>query len=190
VVQSGDSLSGVALRFGVSVEQLMRANDLTDPDVLYLGQRLVIPAQAPTGVPAATASTPGARTPTGGASAPGTPQATGAPAPTATLGAEPVVKIDQVRKATAGSGDDVVVLSNSGGWAKLLGWTLVDAQGNAFTFPDLRLFPGGQVRVHTTSGKNTEVDLYWGVNRAAWSQGGTVTLKDASGSVVQVFTIQ
>jgi len=44
VVQQGDSLSGVALRFGVPIGDLMRANDLTDPNRISVGQRLIIPA--------------------------------------------------------------------------------------------------------------------------------------------------
>jgi LysM repeat protein len=44
VVQQGDSLSGIALRFGVPIGDLMRANDLTDPNRISVGQRLIIPA--------------------------------------------------------------------------------------------------------------------------------------------------
>ncbi len=44
VVQQGDSLSGIALRFGVPIGDLMRANDLTDANRISVGQRLIIPA--------------------------------------------------------------------------------------------------------------------------------------------------
>ncbi len=40
VVQSGDTLTGIAAELGTSVESLMAANGLTDPDVLYAGQTL------------------------------------------------------------------------------------------------------------------------------------------------------
>jgi len=43
IVQPGDSLSSIAARFGVTLEQLMEANDISDPDFLGAGQRLVIP---------------------------------------------------------------------------------------------------------------------------------------------------
>ncbi len=40
VVQSGDTLTGIAAELGTSVDQLMVDNGLTDPDVLYAGQTL------------------------------------------------------------------------------------------------------------------------------------------------------
>ena len=40
VVQSGDTLTGIAAELGTSVDSLMAANGLTDPDLLYTGQTL------------------------------------------------------------------------------------------------------------------------------------------------------
>ena len=40
VVQSGDTLTGIAAELGTSVDSLMAANGLTDPDLLYAGQTL------------------------------------------------------------------------------------------------------------------------------------------------------
>ncbi len=40
VVQSGDTLSGISAELGTSVDDLMAANGLTDPDVVYAGQTL------------------------------------------------------------------------------------------------------------------------------------------------------
>jgi stage VI sporulation protein D len=42
-VQSGDTLSSIAARFGVSVQALINANGITDPNSLSIGQVLVIP---------------------------------------------------------------------------------------------------------------------------------------------------
>jgi LysM repeat protein len=58
VVQSGDTLSGIALRFGTDVATLVRLNGLSNPDVLLAGTRLVVPtpvlrAPAPTPAPRA-----------------------------------------------------------------------------------------------------------------------------------------
>ena len=47
VVQEGDVLVEIASRFGVTVEEIVQANDLADPDVLAVGQELVIPKQNP-----------------------------------------------------------------------------------------------------------------------------------------------
>lgn len=41
VVQGGDTLTGIAAELGTSVDSLMAANGLTDPDVVYAGQTLV-----------------------------------------------------------------------------------------------------------------------------------------------------
>lgn len=49
VVQFGDTLGQIAARFGTSVEQVMEANQLNNPNVLEIGQRLVIPAPSPEG---------------------------------------------------------------------------------------------------------------------------------------------
>lgn len=44
VVQRGDTLSGIAARFGVPVEELARANGLSSHAWVYTGQRVSIPA--------------------------------------------------------------------------------------------------------------------------------------------------
>jgi LysM repeat protein len=43
IVRAGDTLSGIAWRFGVSQSSIIRANYLSDPYLLYVGQRLAIP---------------------------------------------------------------------------------------------------------------------------------------------------
>ena len=43
VVQPGDTLSSIAARFHVSINDLMAANDMTNPNLLAVGQQLVIP---------------------------------------------------------------------------------------------------------------------------------------------------
>jgi len=43
VVQAGETLSVIAARYGVTVEAIVAANGLVDPDVLRVGQRLAIP---------------------------------------------------------------------------------------------------------------------------------------------------
>lgn len=43
VVAAGENLTAIALRYGVTVDALMQANGLNNPDVIYAGQELVIP---------------------------------------------------------------------------------------------------------------------------------------------------
>src|SRR5262245_26945884 len=44
VAQNGASLSGLAEDFGTTVEEIMAANGLTDPNAIQAGQTLIIPA--------------------------------------------------------------------------------------------------------------------------------------------------
>jgi LysM repeat protein/tRNA A-37 threonylcarbamoyl transferase component Bud32 len=46
VVQRGDTMSGIAVRFMVSMAELMKLNNIADPDGLYPGQQLRIPRSA------------------------------------------------------------------------------------------------------------------------------------------------
>lgn len=43
VVQPGETMYGVAVQYGVTVQVLMEANGLTDPNYLRVGQELIIP---------------------------------------------------------------------------------------------------------------------------------------------------
>jgi competence protein ComEC len=66
----------------------------------------------------------------------------------------------------------------------ITGWTLSDAQGNEFVFPEQRLFTNGSITVYTRAGEDTPVVLYWGRSTAVWGDEGDVaTLTDANGRV-------
>ena len=43
-VVSGDTLSEIALRYGVTVDQLVKTNQINDPNLIYIGQMLTLPA--------------------------------------------------------------------------------------------------------------------------------------------------
>jgi murein DD-endopeptidase MepM/ murein hydrolase activator NlpD len=45
VVQRGDTLSAIAERFGTTVRALVEANDIANPSLIVVGQRLVIPGE-------------------------------------------------------------------------------------------------------------------------------------------------
>lgn len=82
VVRSGENLSQIAARYGVSVEAIVQANGLEDPSLIYSGQTLIIPAPGeilPTATPRPPAATP--QPPAQPTAVP--PTATGVP-PTAT----------------------------------------------------------------------------------------------------------
>lgn len=60
-VQGGDTLSDLAERFGTTVDELVAANGLTDPNALQPGQTLLIPSLLRT--PVADTAAPPATTP-------------------------------------------------------------------------------------------------------------------------------
>ena len=43
IIQPGDTLSGISAATGVSVDELARANDIADVNLIYAGSALVIP---------------------------------------------------------------------------------------------------------------------------------------------------
>jgi len=47
IVQSGDMLSAIAERYSISVEAIVQANNITNPDALEVGQTLTIPVATP-----------------------------------------------------------------------------------------------------------------------------------------------
>jgi len=64
IIQEGDTLLAIALRYGVSVEGMQKVNGIEDPQRLKLGQKLIIPPPDPT--PQATrtpSASPTAKTP-------------------------------------------------------------------------------------------------------------------------------
>ena len=44
-VESGEALSLIAERYGVSVREILQANDLENPDNIFAGQQLLIPSR-------------------------------------------------------------------------------------------------------------------------------------------------
>lgn len=160
VVQPGDSLSAIAVKFGVPVEAIAEANDIQDADVIKAGQKLIIPGPTPIPVP------------------------TVPPTMTPTRDIPPQLEIMDVigRGAPAA---EMVIIANRGRGVSLHQWTLRDEQGNnIFVFPNLYLGAGGQVRVHTGAGENTPLHVYWNRETAVWGEpGDAVILADERGVI-------
>ncbi|HEY72879.1 MAG: hypothetical protein B6I35_15450 [Anaerolineaceae bacterium 4572_32.2] len=179
-VRLGDTLGAIAQAHGVSVDDLIAANDLANPDVLSVGQTLTIPVggfNAPTTIP-----------PTDAPSEPSPTLMLPTSLPTLTPSGPPLVEIDQAL-ASGDAAAEVVVVRNRGGMVSLEGWTLADAEGNTFTFPALTLFSDAKVRVHSTEGNSMPGDLYWGRVNPAWSEGELITLSDATGNAIDTYIV-
>lgn len=179
VVQSGDSLYGIAVKFGVSAEDIMRANNIVDPDLLFAGQELIIPLEElPPVTPTPTA----------------TPIPFEPPTPLAgvTVTPTPPERVAVEIKEAIAPGDypdEMLILLNSGRPVRLEGWTLSDQDGHTYTFPDLFLGVGGGVKVHTAHGQDTVRDLYWELDTAVWGRGDVATLRDSAGKVMATYTV-
>ena len=59
VVQRGDTLSKIAIRMGVSRAELVRINNIANPNFVWVGQRLIIPDTGYPEIPPATQPSPG-----------------------------------------------------------------------------------------------------------------------------------
>lgn len=174
-VEFGDTLGQISDQFEVPVEELMRVNQLSDPNSLSVGMVLYIPVtpQArPSNTPAPT-RTPGS---------PGTTSPTNPPQ-------EARLIINAVISPGELTSEHVFITRSGDGPLSLAGWQLKDEDGNVFVFPQLDLYKDGAVNVWTTSGTNTVVDLYWGKNTTVWKSGEKVTLLDANGKERATYTV-
>jgi len=75
--------------------------------------------------------------------------------------------------------DERIIIQNNGTQElDLTGWHLTDDQGNSYTFPQLTLFQGVKVQLHTTAGQDTPSDLYWGRSAPVCVSGELAALYD------------
>lgn len=156
VVQAGDTMLQIAVRYGLTTAELMEANNLTDPDFVFVGQRLVIPLPDATG--------------NGGDPAPPTRIPQGL----------------QLRIENPGNldGERVQVINESNAAVNLQGWTLSRGGGPIYTFGDLPVFPGGSIRLNSAGGVDNSLDRFWGQPQAVWTAGAVATLRSPEGDLV------
>lgn len=171
-VESGDTLMTIAQALGVSPESLMQVNDLENPDDLDVGQILLVPTPKPGAAPSKTPK----------------PRAT--PLPTVTPRADSQAPRVEIR-GVDGVGNletEAVRLLNTGGVARMAGWTLDDGRDRVYIFPTFTLH-NGAVSVNTRPGTDTVIDLFWGLNESILTSGTVLTLRDADENVQSTFTI-
>jgi len=99
------------------------------------------------------------------------------------------VKISSVVGAGTLNSEIVVVKFEGEGQLDLASWQLKDEDGNTFKFPKLTLYPNGAVQVHTITGTDTVIDLYWGIGDAVWSSGENAQLFDAQGNLRAMYRV-
>jgi LysM repeat protein len=176
-IKQGDIAGNIATTFGVSLADLMQANNLTERDLtrLQIGQVLIIPVSG-CGLATATPTV----TPT--------PFVVPTLPPTVTLvptAAKTQVEIVQVISPGDITTEGIEIRNVSGGVIQMQGWTITDAGEHTFTFPpEYRMFPGGRVTVYSRAGTNTPIVLYWGQSRPVWTDPALeITILDSKGEV-------
>ena len=99
------------------------------------------------------------------------------------------VKISSVVGAGSKDAEIVVVKFEGEGQLDLANWQLKDENGNTFKFPKLILYPSGAAQIHTATGTDTVIDLYWGISDAVWSSGENARLFDSQGNLRAVYRV-
>lgn len=201
IVQPGDTISSLALKFDVPGADIMAVNELQNPDYLQAGVEIIIPVG---GLPPATATwTPiptATYTPipfeppsaglTANASSTTSETITATPAPLPVTG-EHRIEISEIMGVGEVGGERVIITNVGERLADMQGWTLSDAEGNIYVFPNFRLWGGGSVTVHTSTGQDGTPlsSLYWGKLEPVWSPREVATLKDADGQVIVTYFV-
>jgi LysM repeat protein len=177
-VQPGDTLGSIVAMFDVTLQDIMTANGLDNPNLLQVGQELIIPVG---GLPAATPL------PTATSPQQAPPQPLESQLPT---DGEAIVAIADV--VGVGRVDEEAILIKNSGTIPiaLLGWRLTDEDGRAYPFGQVTLFgEGAAITVHSGQGLDGPADLFWGFDEAILRPGETVTLVDGEGNVRDTFVV-
>jgi hypothetical protein len=103
----------------------------------------------------------------------------------ATLDPQTDIPVEIVSVIGAGtlSAEWVVVSYKGEDQINLANWELRDGDRNIFVFPQLILHTNGAVQVHTATGTNTVIDLYWNESNPVWESGEEAQLYDPSGNL-------
>jgi len=100
----------------------------------------------------------------------------------------PVEIVSVVGAGTLGA-EVVVVRYNGASQLDMLNWQLKDDDGHTFTFPQLTLYTNGAVQVHTASGTDTVVDLYWDLRDPIWESGEVAELYDPGDNLRALYRV-
>lgn len=108
----------------------------------------------------------------------------GASAPQPTISPQTRIPVGIVSVIGAGTlnAEWVVVSYTGDDQINLANWQLRDENRNVFVFPQLVLHKNGAVQIHTISGTNTVIDLYWGLSTPVWQSGEMAQLFDPNGN--------
>ncbi len=182
IVAAGETLGQISGRYEVTLEEIMEANGMSNPNFLSVGQELIIPLAENVEEAVEEASE--------------TSDSAGedvlpTPIPTEPAGeGETIIEIAEVIGPGQLSLEAVQIVNNGGREAKLSEWKLADQFGNYYTFSPITLFgDGAGILIYTTAGQDSATELYWGEEKSLWKSGDMVILYDAEGAVQAEFEI-
>lgn len=179
VVKSGDTMGLISVLYGVPIDEILTANNLLDPNLISIGQELLIPLGGPEDAVTAEVVEDAEDA---AAAEPTVP-------PTATP--EPIdLIITGVNEPGVVGAEYVMIVNRGSSSVDFSGWALRNSAGEAYQFGLVTLFGNGiEMRVITGSGQDTATMLYWDRDTPAWGPGETVTLIDTTGAVQATFAI-
>jgi LysM repeat protein len=182
VVRAGETLGQISLQYDITVDEIMSANGIDNPNFLSVGQELVIPEEG--AAPPEPEATSEAAESTGNDQPP-----TPIPTEPATEG-ESLLAIADVIGPGQLSLEAITIVNNGSREAALNNWKLTDQLGNTYTFGQLTLFgDGAGISLHTGSGQDSATDLFWGLEEAVWNSGDRVVLYDDAGTIRAEFEV-
>jgi hypothetical protein len=192
-------LSSLALEYGVPEADIIAANQIQNPDFLPAGVEILIPVGGvPQVTPTWTANPTATSTPipyeppsaqlTATVFAP--LEGTATARPTALILASGFrLEISEIAGVGEVEQESVTVVNVGELLADMAGWTLSDADGNTYVFPNYRLWPAGSVVVYSRIGQDGSPvsSLFWGRSEPVWSPGEVATVRNAVGELVTTF---
>ncbi|MEM7798947.1 MAG: LysM peptidoglycan-binding domain-containing protein [Chloroflexota bacterium] len=184
-VAPGDTLVNISIRFGVSMEEIMQANNITNADLITLGQELIIPLDGFVPEEVVAAATEEANPTPLDANPP-------TPIPTESLG-EGAVNLTISEVIGAGQIDEerIQILNLGSREIVMENWELRGEQAT-YRFSQLTLFgEGAGIWINTRADDQTGglSDIFWGETEAKWGPGEILILVDAEGTEQATFTI-
>jgi LysM repeat protein len=178
-VRAGDTLGSISRFYDVPLADIVEVNSLVNPNVLNVGQQLIIPVG-------------------------GIPTPTPEPTPTATISVLPSPiatepwdegNVEITISEVIGAGrltEEAIAIANLGSRPlALLGWKVLNELGHVYTFGQVTLFgEGAAILLHTEAGRDGPSDLYWGLDQPVWRPGDTVRLIDSEGTIQATYLIE
>ena len=109
----------------------------------------------------------------------------GVSAPQGTLNPQIDIPVEIVSVIGAGTlnAESVMVSYKGSEPINMANWELRDGDRNIYVFPQLILRTNGAVQIHSVSGTNTVIDLYWGQGDSVWQSGEDAQLYDPGGNL-------